>query len=302
MKKLRAFFFLSIIFALAAVTILLIQQPVQPPLSRSLSNLLQELGKPLKSADRAISCILPIDEIDEKMLGEEMKATLAQISIQDEATVQYLNSLMQSFREEIHSPFEYTVFLIENGPNACALPGGVICVTTGLMELLESEAELVAILGHEIGHIERGHLFDAARGEMLRRKIDAGSIASYASAVIHSMMHFAFSKSQEDEADEFGFRLLVKKQYDPFAMSAAFEKIANHQQFGQQPLGVIDDFFATHPHIALRMEKFSSRAELWKANYPNEKWYSGKKNFANRISRLEKDYSEEWNRHATFSK
>lgn len=286
--------FLLIFSGLAIVTTLSIQHPVQPPFTRSFAILFQELGKPIKSVDRAISCMLPIDEIDEKMLGDEIKSKLANTAIQEEATVKYLNSLIHCFRDEIHKPFEYTIFLVEGPPNACALPGGVICVTTGLIKLLKSEAELVAILGHEIGHIERGHLFDAARSEMLLKKITGDSHSFYASELLHLMLNLAFSKSQEDEADEYSFRLLVKKQYDPFAISNAFKKLDSNHIHDPQSTSLIDDFFATHPHIELRREKFYSHAQSWIANHPSEKWYSGEKNFANRITHAEKDYPDEW--------
>jgi beta-barrel assembly-enhancing protease len=294
MKKFRVIFFLSILFGLSLITTLSIQHPVRPPFTHSLSILFQELGRPIKTVDRAISCMLPIDEIDEKMLGDEIKSRLAGNTIQEEATVKYLNSLVQCFSDEIHKPFEYTVFLIEGPPNASALPGGVICITTDLINLLETEAELVAILGHEIGHIERGHLFDAARGEMLLRKITGDSHAFYATELLRLMLNLAFSKSQEDEADEYSFRLLVKKQYDPFAMSDAFNKLSSVHIHDPQSTSLIDDFLATHPHTELRIEKFYSRAQVWIANHPREKWYGGEKNFANRITHTQKDYPDEW--------
>ncbi|MFZ0565139.1 MAG: M48 family metallopeptidase [Chlamydiales bacterium] len=294
MKKSKVIFFLLILIGLSIVTTHSIQHPVQPPFTHSLSILFQELGKPIKSVDRAISCILPVDEIDEKMLGDEIKLKLADTTIQEEATIKYLNSLVQCFSDETHKPFEYEVFLVDGPPNACALPGGVICVTTGLIKLLENEAELAAILGHEIGHIERGHLFDAARGEMLLRKITGESHAFYASELLHLMLNFIFSKSQEEEADEYSFRLLVKKQYNPFAISDVFTKLSSSHIHNPQPTSLIDDFFATHPQTELRIEKFYARAQAWIANHPREKWYGGEKNFANRITHTEKDYPDEW--------
>ncbi len=294
MKKFRILFFSLILFGIGFVITLSVLQPVKPPFYHSFSMLFQELGKPLKSVDRAISSILPIDAIDEKKLGEEIKSRLSGTTIQDAVTVNYLNSLVKSFSDELHKPFEYQVFLTGGPPNACALPGGIICITTGLLKLLESEAELVAILGHEIGHIERGHLFDAARNEMLSRKLTGNSHAFYASELLHFMLNVAFSKSQEDEADEYGFRLLVKKQYDPYAMSKAFKKLQKCHAHPSQSPSIIDDFFATHPHTELRFEKFSARAHAWLCNHLDEQWYIGEKNFTNRIPHTEHDYPDEW--------
>lgn len=297
MRRFRALFFLMIIMGVTTLTIIFVKQPVQPPFSRSLATLFQEVGKPVKTVDRAISHILPVGEIDEKMLGDEIKKKLSNTLTpkeEDDPSIKYLNSLVHSLTDETHKPFEYTVFLVEGSPNAFAMPGGIICITKELMRLLQSEAELVAILGHEIGHIERGHLFDAARGEMLRRKVEGISLAAFAFDSIYKIMDLTFNKSQEDEADEYGFRLLVKKGYDPFAMSTGFEKLAHHSSHNHHEANLIDDFFKTHPYTELRFEKFLSRAKLWKANYPDARGYVGKKNLANRITHFEESYSDEW--------
>ena len=90
----------------------------------------------------------------------KLDPNLSGTSIQGkEGSLKYLNALVHSLTSETYKPFEYRIFLEEGSPNACALPGGAICITTGLMDLLQNESELVAVLSHEIGHIERGHYF-----------------------------------------------------------------------------------------------------------------------------------------------
>ncbi|MEM1283228.1 MAG: M48 family metallopeptidase [Chlamydiota bacterium] len=297
MKAFRIIFFLTLVCGVAAVSLIFIKEKPQPPFSRSLAPFFQELGKPLKSADRVVSRMFPIDEIDEKTLGNEIKLRLAESSKpktpEEEATVRYLNSLITFLSNERRRSFEYQVFLVDGPPNAFAMPGGALCVTNGLMGVLDNEAELVAILGHEIAHVERGHLFDAARGEMLRRKISETSVVTYASDVIHMIVGLSFSKTQEDEADEYGFRMLLKKGYDPFAMSTSFEKLIQGTVQKQGATNPFEDFFTSHPYTELRIEKFRSRAKLWKQNYPNEKRYLGKKNFEDRVTVFESEFSDE---------
>ena len=60
-------------------------------------------------------------------------------------------------------------------PNAFALPGGVIIVTGGLLKTLKSEAELAAVLSHEMGHIELSHCLDTVRFQLLARKDGVGN-------------------------------------------------------------------------------------------------------------------------------
>lgn len=289
MKKIRLIFFLFLMGGVIATSLILIKEQVQPQFSRSLAPLFQELGKPIKTLDRAISQILPIDQIDEKMLGEEIKCKFEQISKSktpdEENTLRYLNSLIEFLSSETKKSFEYKVFLVDGPPNAFAMPGGVLCVTKDLIKILENEAELVAILSHEIGHVERGHLFDAARGEMLRRKIIKSSVVSYATDVIQMLIGLSFNKTQEDEADEYGFRMLLKKGYDPIAMSTSLEKfIQGHPHALSKAANPFDDFFSSHPYTELRIDKFRARAQLWNKTYSNEKRILGKKKFMNRIT------------------
>jgi beta-barrel assembly-enhancing protease len=181
---------------------------------------------------------------------------------------------------------------MEGSPNAFALPGGAICMTKGMLELLESEAEIVAILSHEIGHIERGHLFDAYRTELLQRKVAEGSLYPLTTGLFDVILHLTFSKSQEDEADEFGFRMLLTKGYDPFAMSRSLETLSHtHSPDSTDPFS---EFFKSHPHTELRSEKFRSRALLWTANFPNQIFYNGKRNWAMKKPFFELAFPDEW--------
>lgn len=72
MNRWKAPFFLLLTFGIAAVTFLFFQMRVHPPFSRSFGTLFQELGKPVKTVDRAVSRIYPVNAIDEKMLGDQI--------------------------------------------------------------------------------------------------------------------------------------------------------------------------------------------------------------------------------------
>jgi predicted Zn-dependent protease len=299
MKGFKVLFFLFLLLGISGMIALFMHEKVQPPFARSLAPLYMELGKPIKSVDRVISKIYPINEIDEKLLGDELKLqfveTINSYSPEEKKRVRYLNSLVTSLTQESSKPFEYTVFLIEGPPNAFAGPGGFICITQQLMNLLQSEAELTAILGHEIGHIERGHLFDSFRDEMLRKKIQETSLPTYAAEVIQTLLHPTFSKTQENEADEYGFRLLLKKGYDPYAMSTAFEKLIGEKGSpSQTTTSPFTDFFSSHPHSEYRMDKFRSYAQKWKERHPYARSYRGKQNLINQITFFERAYSDEW--------
>ena len=174
------------------------------------------------------------------------------------------------------------------------MPGGVLCVTKGLLDILENEAELAAILGHEIGHVERSHLFDALRGEMLSRKMGEPTRSTSLADLIHRMLSFSYSKTQEDEADEYAFRLLVKMGYDPYALSRSFERLMEAEHRLHLSGHLITDFFSSHPCTEHRIEKFRSKAKLWEEHHLIKDLYIGKKNFADRITFFETQFSDEW--------
>lgn len=277
------------------VSLFLFKERLQPPMHGTLAPLFQQLGKPVKSADRAFSQLLPVNQIDEKMLGDEIKARFAaRIDPSDIPTLNYLNDLIQTLTEESQNLFTYTVFLDYGPPNAYALPGGVICITHTLFYLLDSEAELVSILAHEVGHIERGHLFDHVREQLLARKINQISILAYASEVFHAVARHSFSKTCEDEADDYAFRTLVSKQYDPFALSDAFSKLHAYNREHESQPDLLKDFFATHPYTELRIENYRSKALQWQVNHPEELVYRGKKNLVLRKTRSDVAFEDEY--------
>ncbi len=286
MKLFRIALLTFLSLAVAVISFIIIYEEYETPFSRSLAPLYQELGRPIKSFDRIVGQLLPIDSIDEKMIGDEIKLSFAENSkyegVKDDRTVKYLNSLINFAVREINSAFEYQVYLVSGPPNACAMPGGVICVTDELMEILENEAELVAILCHEIGHIERGHLFDKVKWDMLQRKVKAITLITFVSDVINAVARYSFSKTQEDEADEYAFRLMLNLGYDPMAISNAFEKIMLESNNENGMTNPISDFFMTHPHTEHRIEKFRSRALLWKQNNSTQRMRLGTKAFLER--------------------
>lgn len=273
--KIRLLALFSLLGGITSVIFILIAGRNQPILPGTLSPFFQQLGKPIQSANRAISKLMPISDIDEKMLGEEFRARYEQnfpMTESNEKTRKYLIELIRDLTNKSQKGFDYTVFLVPGPPNAFALPGGVICVTEGLLNLISCEAELVAILGHEIGHIERGHLFDRLRKEMLRRKLKKCPIEDYTTDAIQSLGRLLFSKAEEDEADEYGFQLLVEKGYDPFAMSTAFKKFL---QLQPDKANWTQDFLSTHPYMGLREAKFYYRAKSWQAQHPETRAYIG---------------------------
>jgi predicted Zn-dependent protease len=131
-------------------------------------------------------------------------------------------------------------------PNAVALPDGRIFIHSGLLTFVENEAQLVTILGHEIGHVIERHVVEAIKeARSLKRGLFA-AIAGAATAAITrdeqaaqtamqitaSVQNSNYSRKQEDEADLIGCSLAMNGGYDPAEALGFFGKL--RARFGEQ--------------------------------------------------------------------
>ena len=154
--------------------------------------------------------------------------------------------------------------------NAFALPGGYVYVTRGLIALARDEAEMAAVLAHEIGHVTARHSAQR-QGQGLMAGIGAlaaGILLGDAGASIGSTLGqgyvASYSRSQEHQADELGVRYLSRVGFDPNAMSgflagmqAQSELLARIQGKEQSEAS----WLATHPPTGERVTAASAAAQ-----------------------------------------
>ncbi len=148
--------------------------------------------------------------------------------------------------------------------NAYAMPGGKIMVYSGLVEKLKlSDAELAAVLGHEISHALREHTRErvsrayaqqiALAGVAVVTGAGAGALdlANEVASVTFQLPH---SREQEAEADVMGLELMARAGYDPHAAVVVWQKMISAQQSGGPP-----EFLSTHPSPANRISELEAR-------------------------------------------
>ncbi|MES2284198.1 MAG: M48 family metallopeptidase [Bacteroidota bacterium] len=287
-------FLLLILFGGTFIVFTLYKQKSRAPLGMSFSPVFQLIGKSTRSTDIALTRMLPIDQMDEKEYGEAIaKEYLLQADKKDKNYI-YLNALIKEVSKFSKKKFKYQVFIVSSPvANAYALPGGVICVTEGLLSTMTSEAQIVSILSHEMGHIERGHCFDAIKFELAFKKIKSGTTGQLADIAINCFLHHSFNKTQENDADEYGYDLLVLTQYDPMACCEAFKNLQK-QEFKSRQSTIVSDYLDTHPPLPLRIEKSGQNALQWWEEHQDEKRYVGHKNLIDRVSMTEQAYEFEW--------
>ncbi|MFA7440494.1 MAG: M48 family metalloprotease [Sphingomonadaceae bacterium] len=171
-------------------------------------------------------------------------------------------------------PQDWTITVLDSPvPNAMATPGGYLYITRGLLGMINSEAELASVLGHEAGHVAARHTDKrnsratiAGIGSILAGVLlggDAGQIAN----TVGSGYVAGYSRSQEHEADQLGLRYAAAAGYDPTAaarMLAALERVSEVEGRQSMERGGLQSIFASHPVTRERINRVSRMAEQMK--------------------------------------
>lgn len=175
----------------------------------------------------------------------------------------------------------FTVSLVNSSVNnAFAIPGGYIYSTRQLVGLMNNEAELAGVLGHEVAHVAARH--SQRRQKTAQRNSILGVLGAVASGVLlgdsglgqqlgktllqgSQLLTLKFSRSQELEADELGIQYLQKAGYDPKAMGTVLASLAAQNSLDAQLQGrgnaTIPQWASTHPDPASRVRTALSKAQ-----------------------------------------
>ncbi|MFO1490355.1 MAG: M48 family metalloprotease [Kiritimatiellia bacterium] len=179
-------------------------------------------------------------------------------------------------------PYEFSV-LNNSEPNAWALPGGKIAVNRGLLTELNSEAELAAVIGHEIVHaaarhgaktIERGVLLQAGvlGIGLASQDSDYSDLILTGAQVGAGLMTMKYSRGQESESDHYGMKYMQKAGYDTQAAVELQETFV--RLFEKQSPMWIEGLFASHPPSRERVEaNRKTLAEFPPGGFRGEKEY-----------------------------
>ena len=160
-----------------------------------------------------------------------------------------------------HLPYQFKV-VNDSTPNAFALPGGPIAITRGLLIGIENEAQLAAVLGHEVGHVTARHAAQGVqRGLLLNlglvilseatADVSYSAVARQAGEAAAVIIDSSYSREQESESDRLGIDYMVRAGYDPQG-AVQLQEFFLKQSGARDPLW-IEGLFRTHPFSRDRM-------------------------------------------------
>ena len=201
-----------------------------------------------------------ISEQKEQSLGEELGAELSKelVLVEDPEVLEYVRGIGQKLTSVSMSSDKPYQFYVAEDPevNAFAIPGWRLYIHTGLIAAAKDEAELAAVMAHEIGHAEKRH-----GTQQLTRQMGAQLILGVAlgeeqtnakkiAGLITNTGILSYGRSAEHEADDVAVHLLYRSGYDPNALPQFFETLLT---INPTKPSRVTSLFSTHPETQDRI-------------------------------------------------
>lgn len=168
---------------------------------------------------------------------------------------------------------DFTVTTL-NSPveNAFAIPGGYIYVTRQLLALMNSEAELASVLGHEVGHVAARHSQSRNTRSTIGSILAAGAglltgsnLATQLVGTGAQLYTLKYGRDQEYQADGLGIRYMTAAGYDPYASADMLASLAASSNLAARTAGrdanAVPTWASTHPNSADRVRRAAALAQ-----------------------------------------
>lgn len=225
------------------------------------------------SGDRELALVSESQEIQ---IGQQSAAAAeSQLGLVDDQGlqdyVQRLGMQLAAASERPNLPWTFRV-VDDPTPNAFAAPGGYIFITRGLLALIGNEAELVSVLGHEIGHVTARHSVSRmSRQQLAQIGLGIGSMVSPEIAQFSDLaagglevLFLSYGRDDERQADKLGYDYTLAQDYDVREMVNVFAALQQSAQLeGQSP---VPSWLASHPYPEERISLIEDRLETLPAS------------------------------------
>ncbi len=224
----------------------------------------------LPAAAESIALRIPIES--EKNLGEEVLDSMHEFGWlapsridaqrQDRIRARFNDFRRgQAYEAYLDLQFRHSQAI---GANAFALPGGTVVITDDLVELAENDEEVLAILAHEIGHIERRHVMRGLIQDSLVAvaatavTADAATLTAAVAGLPVVILQSEYSREFEEEADEYSFALLKENGISPSAFADIMERL---QARYPDTDNALLNFVSSHPATESRINRAREAAQ-----------------------------------------
>jgi len=213
------------------------------------------------------SFVIVSDELETE-IGRDVDSTVRAENklLPDTAWQNYLTNVGEKIVkvcDRPNLPYEFHV-IASDQVNAFAIPGGHVYFYTGILRMMDSEAELAAVMAHEISHVVGRHTakqLQNAVGAQVVLQFTLGDrskeLVGQLTAAAMGLIFMGYGRSQELEADRFGLYYMEKAGYNPAGARTMFEKLASLS--GKRKQGIGANLTSTHPDTQERIAKIDAQ-------------------------------------------
>lgn len=226
-------------------------------------------NKSIGAAEKGVKAATFSDEEAAKLAKQSidwMDANNPVADANDPYTIR-LNKIFAKHKNEDGLKLNYKVYKVTD-INAFACADGSIRVFSSLMDIMTDD-ELLAIIGHEIGHVKNHDTRDAIRAAYKRAAVSdaASSQSGVANALTESqlgeianaMLDSKYSRKQESQADDYGYNFMKKHNYNVMAMASAFKKLQSLGSGAKQ--SNMQKMLSSHPDSGDRAKAVEDKAK-----------------------------------------
>ena len=186
-----------------------------------------------------------------------------EIAAEDAALVRSIGRELYKCVANKQRKFSFDI-IFDTKPNAFAVPGGFVFVTTGMLDLCSrNRDEMAFVLAHEMAHIIRGHAMErlmssTAFSTLAKRMPGSGKIGTWVRSTGLKLLESAYSQQNETTADQLGTRLGYTACYDPNAAITLMTRLA--EMCPGNDRSILGTYFSTHPPFDERIANIKKSA------------------------------------------